>query len=1192
MKEVEILFQELVACSKLQPDYRRIYRVMGGVFVRCLDLRTRSLRITLSSTFAKTDYLLKEMHASSYLRRTVNNARVRFRSARQFSNDDLEHYWRHDLKALCLFISQEPPLPSPRGGKLPSDRQKEQGAGASSLRGEALIPQSLRLLFPADEPIVSSGLLVGDCLRIVVDSWDDSYIYGRADNATDDTVRLSYVNELYSYDWHALQPLLKENTQLNIVRPRLKDGTIYPELLIFEPDYLVNISAIAACFEQYAHSPVVYLLNKLKPESMKSDLLVMSGMLGHMAGQLLDEEVFAEGLSPSYAQSAKTFFSSNALELLALGKEALAEFHFHQQAQEQKRNIHHIVGEALPETFRFFDRRRVILEPSFFSEMLGLQGRMDFLHDDQRLLIEQKSGKGNMDRPAAHLQHAVQMFLYMLLMRYNYREQYERNNRELHALLLYSRYAEGLVSLGEIHPQTVFEAIMMRNRIVHQEMLLADGGISRLIDSWHTADDLNELRVSGTLWRVYKKPEIDALLQVIHGATPLERAYFDRLFTFLAREQMLDKIGNQTTENSGFADKWNSSLEQKLQAGTIFANLTIVEPGPPHGEDRQRVDHVVLRFGDDLLDTSLSSHPAAGDFASSLLGVSDVSNFRQGDIVILYPYPEDEEPDCRRTMVFRGTLSRITTDSVTVSMKATQPDARLFYEGKEHCRWAIEHDYFEASSSALYGALFSFLCAPKQRRDLLLLQRRPQVDASQKLVGDYGAFNTLAQRVKQARDIFLIIGPPGTGKTSYGLVTTLTEELRDPTVSVLLMAYTNRAVDEICSKLVEQQLDFIRIGSRFSCEEPYRPYMLDEKANSCSNIDALEQLITRTRIFVGTTTSVSSHQRLFRLKQFSLAIIDEASQILEPHLLALFAATNEDGCCAIRKFVMIGDHKQLPAVVQQRREESKVDNPLLQQIGLDDCRHSLFERLLHAYRDDESVVFMLHRQGRMHQQVAMYPNEAYYQGMLDVVPLEHQMEPTPRKGRGEHGIDDLLATRRVAFVNVPAPDDSLSEKVNSEEARCIAAAVERIYAKERNAFSPLSTVGVIVPYRNQIAAVRKAIAAYHIDGLDTITIDTVERFQGSQRDYIIYGFTVQQYHQLDFLTENVFEEDGRLIDRKLNVAMTRAKRRLLMFGNAQLIDNHPVFLQLTDYLRRRQCFFSIAPDHFVSGRFTVPPSLI
>lgn len=141
MKEVEILFQELVACTKLQPDYRRIYHVMGGVFVRCLDLRTRSLRITLSSTFAKTDYLLKELHASPYLRRTVNNARVRFRSARQFSNDDLEHYWRHDLKALCLFISQEPP-PSrpPEGGSSQVTGKRSRAQGHPPLGGRLLSP--------------------------------------------------------------------------------------------------------------------------------------------------------------------------------------------------------------------------------------------------------------------------------------------------------------------------------------------------------------------------------------------------------------------------------------------------------------------------------------------------------------------------------------------------------------------------------------------------------------------------------------------------------------------------------------------------------------------------------------------------------------------------------------------------------------------------------------------------------------------------------------------------------------------------------------------------------------------------------------------------------------------------------------------------------------------------------------------
>lgn len=1160
MNEAESLFQDLADSLRLQPDYRRIYRAMGDVFVRCLNLRTQQLGITLSSTFAKTDYLLKETHASPYLRRTVNTARVRFRSARRYGNDELSDTWRHDMKALCLFVS-----------RLYADDG-----------GDATVPEVLRRLFPTDEPVASSGLLLGDYLRIVVDSCDDDFIHGHADNEGNDAVRLSYVNEVYGYDWHALRPLLRENAQLNIIRPRLKDGTVHAELLILEPDYLVNISAIAACFESYAHSPLVYLLNKLKPDARKSERLLMSGMLGHMAGQLLDETVSAGERQPPYRESAQQFFAANALDLLSVGRDALATFHFHQLAQAQRQNIRHAVDHALPGAFSAFDRRRVILEPSFFSEMLGIQGRMDFLHDDHRLLIEQKSGKGELDRPMPRLQHAVQMFLYMMLMRYNYRRQYEANNRELHALLLYSRYAEGLVSLGETQPQTVFEAVMMRNRIVRQEMDLADGGITQLLDSLQSADDLNELCLSNKLWTHYIRPELEQLLQVIREASPLERAYFDRLFTFASREQLLDKIGNQTKLNKGFADKWNSTLDEKLQAGSIFAGLRVLTPRRPQGDnDRRRVESVVLQLPDSRL-----NNPGEAPTVEALPG--DVSDFRRGDIVILYPYPEDKEPDCRTTMVFRGTIRDIAPDTITVSMRATQPDARLFWEGRDGCLWAIEHDYFEASATSLYGNLYSFLCAPKHRRDLLLLQRRPDADPRRSLSGDYGAFNTLALHVKQASDIFLIIGPPGTGKTSYGLVTTLKEELLNPGSAVLLAAYTNRAVDEICSKLAEERLDYIRIGGKFTCEEPYRPCLLDEKAARCSNIDELEQLIARTRIFVGTTSSLTSHQRLFRQKRFSLAIIDEASQILEPHLLGLMSATDASGQCAIGKFVMIGDHKQLPAVVQQRREESAVSHPLLREIGLCDCRQSLFERLLRAYQGDGSVVYMLNRQGRMHRDVAQYPSEAYYQGRLSIVPMDHQTLPTPREGLGENGIDDLLTTRRVAFVDVPPPADSLTDKVNTEEARCIAAAVARIHAKEQARFAPLATVGVIVPYRNQIAAIRKAIAAYGIDELRDITIDTVERFQGSQRDYIIYGFTVQRQHQLDFLTENVFEEDGRLIDRKLNVAMTRARLHLLIFGNAALIEQRPVFRQLTDYLRRRQCFFSTDTDTFVQGRFTVP----
>ena len=120
---------------------------------------------------------------------------------------------------------------------------------------------------------------------------------------------------------------------------------------------------------------------------------------------------------------------------------------------------------------------------------------------------------------------------------------------------------------------------------------------------------------------------------------------------------------------------------------------------------------------------------------------------------------------------------------------------------------------------------------------------------------------------------------------------------------------------------------------------------------------------------------------------------------------------------------------------------------------------------------------------------------------------------------------------------------------------------------EKERFDADSTVGVIVPYRNQIATVRDTIDHYGIPALHDITIDTVERYQGSQRRYIIYGFTVQRRYQLDFLTSNVCEDtDGTLVDRKLNVAMTRAQEHLIMVGNAPLLSEVPLYAQLIRYL--------------------------
>ena len=944
-----------------------------------------------------------------------------------------------------------------------------------------------------------------------------------------------------SFDWRYLLPMLEDGLRLNVIcAPTSKSivekensvDTISPLLVILEPDYLVDISAIASCFESYAESPLVYLLNKIRP-SQSSEALV----LGNLASQLLDEEVHASvgnGYERQYIDSVRDFFKTHAISLLAANLSA----HFHDQGRAQQLNIRRAVRKDLPLMAGHYDAREVMLEPSFFSELLGLQGRMDFLQLDHRLLIEQKSGKGafpqpDPETPVPQLKHYIQLLLYMTLLKYG-SDGNVGNDSDVQAFLLYSKYPNALQQVG-FSEDMLFRAIRVRNGIVDAERQYARGGLNVLTTL--TPETLNERGQAGKLWQQYVRPQLAALLAPLHTCSPLELAYYQRFLTFIAAEHWKAKVGTGTPDNAGFSAKWLQTLEEKMVSGDIFVDLSLISPAVG---DEGRVDSVTLKS------------PLGNEWEGAV-------NFRVGDIVILYPYQAGTEPDVCRTMVFRGTIVEMTQSQIILSLRASQTDAHVFLRSASQ-PWAIEHDLLESSFAPLYRGMHAFLSSPQERRDLLLLQRPPRVDESRQLRLNHGDFNDLALRVRQALDLFLIIGPPGTGKTSFGLMTTLREELSDLSSSVLLLSYTNRAVDEICSKLTEAGIGFLRVGSRYSCAEEYRSRLLEEQVPSCETLDQLRRLLLEARVIVGTTTALSAHVHLLGLRSFSLAIIDEASQILEPHLMSLLAAQNE-GRASIRKLVMIGDHKQLPAVVQQSVEESRVNSPELKAIGLTNCRLSLFERLLKKYADDPRVTYQLTRQGRMHPDIARFPNDVFYGGRLLPVPLPHQVVTLPP--------DDWP---RIAFVDVPAFSGAqASEKVNVAEAEVIARYVLDLYHRLGNHFGP-DSLGIIVPYRNQIAAVRTAIGreeekeACHVP-MEALTIDTVERYQGSQRDTIIYGLTVHHPAQIDFLTELSFEEDGRIIDRKLNVAMTRAREHLLLVGNAALLRQNPVYARLIDWIQ-------------------------
>ena len=100
--------------------------------------------------------------------------------------------------------------------------------------------------------------------------------------------------------------------------------------------------------------------------------------------------------------------------------------------------------------------------------------------------------------------------------------------------------------------------------------------------------------------------------------------------------------------------------------------------------------------------------------------------------------------------------------------------------------------------------------------------------------------------------------------------------------------------------------------------------------------------------------------------------------------------------------------------------------------------------------------------------------------------------------------------------------------------------------------------------------IRKELEKLNIPALEAISIDTVERYQGSQRDVIIYSFTIQNAYQLEFLTANSFVEyDQHIIDRKLNVAITRARKQMILTGNEAILKQNPLFASLIEDIKQQ-----------------------
>ncbi len=925
--------------------------------------------------------------------------------------------------------------------------------------------------------------------------------------------------------------LIEQDVQFNAVDFTIdSEGIVYPHIIVVNPDFLLDISTLTSCVKPYGNSPFNYFLKKFDDVQTSSSIL-----LGQLANQFLDDCINSK--EADYKSSMKKAFRDYAIEFSACED---IDRGFFEECERQFMNIKQTVCSFFDRPDFVGDKNNILLEPSFFCETLGLQGRMDFLQGDYKCLIELKSGKMDEYLKRPREEHLLQMILYKEVLYYNLGV----NRLSVCGNLLYSKYP--VLQEQRSVADMVREVMTLRNNIVFLEQQLCEGKGRRYVDLL-TPEKLKQKVINDKLWLQWCRPSIMEILSPLQNMDELTADYFYTFLQFVEREQFLAKIGDGRIDSTrGMASLWNADIDVKKENGDIICGLKIQKIRYGEGDE---VETVVLGIPDDEY-----TRP----------------NFRIGDAVILYQCEKADDTAINRQII-RCSVEACTDSLLYLQLRYKQRNAGIFRGGST---FAVEHDYIESTFHSLYTGLFALVKAPVSRRNLLLCLRAPETDASVSLCGTYlnSQIDDLVLHAKQAKDYFLLVGPPGTGKTSVALKS-MVEEFILEGHTMLLLAYTNRAVDEICAMLNNVKggcPDYIRLGKELMCDPCYRDKLIGHVMEKCTTRQKIVKRLSDVKIIVGTVASVSGMHSLFKLKQFDVAIFDEASQILEPQILGLLCEHYKDGSCAIGKFIMIGDHKQLPAVVVQDEEQASVVSEHLRTIGLENCANSMFERLHNFVSKHEKVcagvIGFLNKQGRMHPDIAGFASSHFYSDKLIAVPVGHQMKSLPYTIYAEN--EKLMASRRMIFMDIPLPAiDERQPKSNIKEAEKICEIVNALIdLSEKNgvSFFPAKQIGIIVPFRRQIAIVRRRLECAGIECVQDMLIDTVERFQGSQRDVIIYATTITQPYELDILS-NIVVVDGSIVDRKLNVAVTRAREQLFVLGNRQLLMRNPVYRELIMY---------------------------
>ncbi len=913
-----------------------------------------------------------------------------------------------------------------------------------------------------------------------------------------------------NHHWQSLKSELSENTTLQF-HNLSQNGNIFEtnrySLVVYEPDYLIDVTDIAECFSQNDFNPFLYFVKKIGERTTNPAMLK-----GNIVNTLFDELILDK--QTNYQECFQKALKSKPIQSVAAVRsiDELKDLYY------ELLNIFDIIKQNVQK----ISYDRAYIEPTFIAPEYGISGRLDLLAENSKELfaVELKSGKSpnsnlyyaDYDKSyslAIWKNHVIQAMCYIILLEANF------SDKTVFASILYIAAAQN--QLRNV-PNTLLlkqQIIRCRNAITILLKKIADNPEIQLHKFFSDESYSSNLPP-------YIIADFDLYKQLYNSISKLEQKLIANMIGFIVRLSFHNKIGDEFGSTS-VSSQWLESIEEKIEKGTIIANLSLIP---------EKSDFIKMHL----------------TFAKNEIS-SKINILRKGDLCILKKQNSDAASD-NNNQVLKGIVSSISNSEITISLI----NKLINFNFDTNHKWTIEQEQSDAISGYLYSSVSSLLRCSPQKRSLLLGLNKPQSNqhpeiSYSELISEQ---NQLLRKIIAANDYFLVQGPPGVGKTSYLLRFLVKYYFENTNSNILLVAYTNRAVDEICLTLkkISPDFPFLRLGSKEATEiEENSIAFLGEKLR----FSDLFLKIKSCRVFVSTISSILTSNELFQIKNFDIAIVDEASQILEAYIYSLITQ--------VRKFVLIGDEKQLPAVVPLQNGRAKIKDAELSQIEMSDLSISYFERLLKIAQKNgwDNFYGMLSYQSRMKQPIMNLANYLFYENKLQLSAFVNRI-PTEVQFCDDF---EILNADDIIFINTPTTNSSKTNKIEAE----IASKIAKSLAQKSGSCLDNSDIGIIVAFRLQGSEIYKNLGEL----ARIIDVDTVERFQGSERRIIIISFAVNKQVEIDMIS-NISTFNGRIIDRKLNVAITRAKEKLIIIGNAQILMHSPVYYKLINYIKERHLF--------------------